>query len=177
MARSFKLAVNILGTPGKRDVKQYLSEMGAPIEGKSELLKIPSIILNSMFFLDHINRAVHPESPYDAPLLPFNIRAGHMFLSEYDADFSRATMDGDLSRDFCPEDVLKRIKCPMLLLWAGAYRHENWGLIGALDENNLERVVALVEDLQWVKIPGAHEIHMTEPRRYIDEITKFVNKL
>jgi pimeloyl-ACP methyl ester carboxylesterase len=177
MTRNFKLAVDILGVPGKRDVERYLSEVGIPVEGKSELLKIPSFIIKSMFFMDRLNRAVRPDSPYDTPFLPYNMRAGNKFLSEYDTDFSRATIEGDLSRDFCPEDALKRVKCPMLLLRADAYRHETWGLVGAMDDKDLERVVSLVENLQCVQISGAHEIHLVQPRRYMDEVIKFVDAL
>ena len=177
MIRNFKVAVDILGKPGKRDVEGYLSEVGIPVEGKSELLKIPTFIIKIMFFLDRINRAVHPDTPYDTPFLPYNMRAGQKFLSEYDTDFSRATIDGDLSRDFCPEEALKRVKCPMLLLWAGAFRHETWGLVGAMEDKDVERVSTLVDDLQCVQISGGHEIHMVQPRRYIDELTKFIDDL
>ncbi len=177
MTRNFKLAVDILGKPGERDVKGYLSEMGIPVEGKSELLKIPPFIIKGMFFLDRINRAVRPNSPYDTPFLPFNMRAGNKFLSEYDTDFSRATIDGDLSKGFDPEETLKRVKCPMLLLWVHATRHETWGILGALDESDLQRITALVDDLRCIDIPGAHEIHLVQPQRYIDEIMKFVDNL
>jgi pimeloyl-ACP methyl ester carboxylesterase len=105
------------------------------------------------------------------------MRAGYKFLSEYDTDFSRATIGVDLSRDFCPEDALKRIKCPMLLLRADAYRHETWGLVGAIDDNDLERIVSLVDDLACVQVSGGHEIHLVQPQLYIDEIVKFVDHL
>lgn len=177
MARSFQLAVDILGKPGKRDIQRYLSEMGMPVEGKEELLKIPGFFLKGMFLLDRINRGLRPNSPYDTPLLPFNLRAGNKFLSEYDTDFSRATLDGDLSKDFDPEETLRQVKCPVLLLWAHATRHETWGIIGALDENDLQRMIALVDDLRYVDIPGGHEIHMVQPQRYIDEIYQFVEDL
>jgi pimeloyl-ACP methyl ester carboxylesterase len=177
MARSFRLAVDILGRPGERDVERYLSETGAPLEGKSELLKIPSFILKTMFLMARLNRALRPNSPYDVPFLPCNMRAGHKFLSEYDTDFSRATLDGDLSKDFSPEEALKQVKCPMLLLRSDGYRHETWGLVGAMDDSDLERVVSLVDDLQCVQISRGHEIHMLQPQRYIDEVTKFVDNL
>jgi len=177
MARNFKLAIDILGKPGKRDVERYLSEVGIPVKGKSELLKIPPFIVKTMFFMDRLNRAMHPNSPYDTPFLPYNMRAGNKFLSEYDTDFSRATIDGDLSKGFDPEDALKRVKCPMLLLRADASHHETWGLLGAIDDNDLERIISLVDDLKVVQIPGGHEIHMLQPRRYIDEITQFVDHL
>jgi pimeloyl-ACP methyl ester carboxylesterase len=177
MARSFQLAVDILGRPGPRDVQRYLSEAGIPVAGKPDLLKIPPFILKGMFFMARINRALRPDHPYDVPLLPFNMRAGFKFLSEYDTDFSRATLDGDLSRDFSPEATLQRVKCPMLLLWAHGYRHETWGLVGAMDEKDVEQVVTLVDDLTVVDIPGGHEIHMVQPQRYVDELTKFVDGL
>lgn len=177
MARNFRLAVDILGKPGKRDVEQYLSEAGAPVEGKSELLKIPPFIIKIMFFLARLNRAVRPNCPYDIPLLSFNMRAGFKFLSEYDTDFSRATIEGDLSKDFSPEETLRQVRCPMLLLRADAYRHETWGLIGAIDDNDLERIVSLVDDLECIQIASRHEIHMLQPQRYIDEVTKFVDNL
>ncbi len=177
MANNFRLAVDILGKPGERDVEGYLSQVGVPVEGKSELLHIPPFIIKTMFFLARLNRAVRPNSPYEVPFLPFNMRAGFKFLSEYDTDFSRATLDGDLSKDFSPEETLKRVKCPMLLMRAHASRHETWGLLGAIDDNDLERIVSLVDDLKVVQIPGGHEIHMVQPKRYIDELIEFVDDL
>jgi pimeloyl-ACP methyl ester carboxylesterase len=93
MSYSFRTAVDILGKPGERDIEGYLSRMGAPVEGKTAQLKIPPFILKIIFFLDRLNKAVRPNRPYDTPLLPFNMRAGNKFLSEYDTDFSRATHD------------------------------------------------------------------------------------
>ena len=77
-----------------------------------------------MFFLARINRAVRPNSPYNVPFLPFNFRTGYEFPSKYATDFYRATVESDLSNDFSPEEALKQIKHPMLLLRADAYRHE-----------------------------------------------------
>ena len=105
------------------------------------------------------------------------MRAGLKFLSEYDTDFSRATLDGDLSKDFSPEETLKRVGCPMLLLRVMASRHETWGIMGAIDDDDLERIISLVGDLQYIEISGAHEVHMTLSQTYIDEIEKFVGNL
>jgi hypothetical protein len=65
----------------------------------------------------------------------------------------------------------------MLLLRADAYRHETWGLIGAIDDNDLERIGSLVDDLQCIQISSRHEVHMLQPHRYIDEIMKFADNL
>lgn len=65
----------------------------------------------------------------------------------------------------------------MLLLRAEAYRHETWGLVGAMDDKDVERIAALVHDLKCIQIPGAHEIHLVQPQRYIDEVLAFVDDL
>lgn len=177
MHENFVIAIETLGGEGERDLEQYLSRVGIPVEGESELRKIPPFIVKLIMFLYQSNRTLRPNSPYDIPFLPFEIRAGCKFLSEYDTDFSRATIDGDLSKDFSPEETLKRVKCPILLMWAGATRHETWGIVGALDKDDLERVAALVDDFQYVTIPGGHAIHQGHPREYIDELVKFVDDL
>jgi len=178
MCRNFRVAVDTLGGEvGERDPEKYLMNMGAPAEGKTDLLMIPPFITKTMGLMYRLNRRLRPGSPYDVPFFPYNIRAGMKFLSEYDTDFSLATIDGRLSKDFDPEDALKRVRCPMLLLWAYATRHETWGIIGAMDENDLQLVGALVKDFRYVEIRGAHEIHMTQPRRYIDEVMRFVDDL
>jgi pimeloyl-ACP methyl ester carboxylesterase len=177
LSRNFELALEFLGKPGERDVEGYLSHMGAPAPGKDELLMIPTFIIKIIFLIDRVNRALRPNRPYDLPLMPYNMRVGYKFLSEYDTDFSRATLDGDLSKDFSPEDALKKVKCPVLLLRADAFSHETWGLVGAISDDDLERVITLVEDLRVVHIPGGHEIHIAQPRRYIDELTCFVDDL
>jgi len=177
MSNSFKVAIDVLGKPGERDITEYLSKMGIPAEGKAELLMIPPFILSLISFMYRLNRAVRPNHPYDVPFLPFNIRAGSKFLSEYDVDFSCATIDGRLSEGFSPDETLKRVKCPMLLLRADAYRHATWGLVGAIDDQDLECIISLVADLKYVQIPGRHEIHMTTPDRYIEELTRFIDDL
>jgi len=177
MSRNFQIAMDVLGKPGPRDVEGYFSHMGIPIEGKTELLNIPKIIVKGMFLLDSLTRPLRPKRPFDVPLLPFNMRAGYKFLCEYDTDFSRATIDGDLSKGFDPEDALRRVGCPMLLLKADAYRHDTWGIVGAIDDDDLQRIVSLVKDLQVVEVAGGHEIHMQQPQRYIDELTRFVDGL
>ncbi|MBN1313714.1 MAG: alpha/beta hydrolase [Anaerolineae bacterium] len=177
MCRNFEVAIETMGGEEERDPAKYLAQMGAPTEGKSELLMIPPFIVNFISFLFRLNQTLRPNCPYDAPLLPFDIRTGAKFLSEYDTDFSRATIDGDLSKNFSPEETLKRVKCPMFLLWAGATRHETWGILGAMDDDDLQRVMELVNDFRFVKIAGQHAIHMTHPREYIDELVKFVDDL
>jgi len=177
MLRSFQNAVDILGKPGERDVEGYFLQMGIPAPGKPDLLLIPRFIVKTIFFLYRLNRSLRPQTPYDVPFLPFNIRTGLKFLAEYDTDFSRATIDGDLSKDFDPEEFLKRVKCPMLLLRVHAIQHETWGLLGAIGDDDLARIASVVEDLKVIEVSGAHEVHLVRPDIYLRELIKFVDDL
>ncbi len=49
--------------------------------------------------------------------------------------------------------------------------------MGAIDDNDLERIILLANDLQCVQIPGGHAIHHEQPVRYIEELIKFVDNL
>lgn len=172
--RNFKIAVETLGKPGPRDPAAYLAQMGAPFPNETELRLIPPFIVKIIAGMANLNRKLNPKAPYDVPLLPFSMRTGMKFLSEYDTDFSRATIEGDLSRDFDPEDALRKVQRPMLLLRVKATRHVTWGILGAIDDNDLVRIKSLVKDLQVVEVDGRHEIHMDLPDLYIHELVQFV---
>jgi pimeloyl-ACP methyl ester carboxylesterase len=176
MSRNFRVAVDVLGRPGERDLRAYFAEMGIPAKDKPDLLKIPPFILDAIFFLYETNRRLRPAHPYDAPLLPYNIRAGFKFLSEYDTDFSLATIDGRLSQDFDPLATLRGVSCPLLLLRVAASRDPRWGLLGAMDDEDVRCVRELVRDVKVVELAGAHEVHMLQPERYIREVTAFAEE-
>lgn len=173
----FAAAIETLGGPGERDLEAMLMRLGVPVEGSAELRMIPPFAVKVILAMFRLNRALRPHRPYDVPLLPFNLRASLKFWSEYDPDFSRATLDGDLSEGFSPEQALRGVRCPMLLLRVPASRHETWGILGAIDDDDLRRIEALVDDLRVVEIPGKHEIHMESPERYVEELTRFVDEL
>lgn len=177
MNRTFRLAVDILGATEPHDVERYLVAVGVPKQGQSELQHIPPFIMKALFWLYRRHRRRHPDRPFDVPFLPFNMRAGLKSMLEYDTDFSRATADGDLGAGFYPDETLSRITCPTLLMKATATRHEEWGIMGAMDDADLARVVSLVKDIRVVHIPCRHEIHMLRPREYSETLIGFVTDL
>ncbi|MCA9657259.1 MAG: alpha/beta hydrolase [Myxococcales bacterium] len=177
LAHTFRTAVATLGGE-RRDLRAFHAQMGIPNpKGGDELLRIPAPIVRLGDLLLRAHRRLRPRRPYDLPLLPFNLRASLKFLSEYDPDFSRATVEGDLSAGFAPEATLAAIRCPVLLLRVPATRHPTWGILGAIDDDDLLRIKALVGDLEVVEFPGRHEIHMQQPERYVAEVTCFVDDL
>lgn len=174
MSRLFQIAIDELGDPGGPDLEGYLGEMGAPKPGSDEVQKIASGFVKLVGRLFSFAKWLRPEHPWDAPLLPYSMRAGAKFLTEYDVDFSAATLDGRLSAGFDADATLSAIECPVLYLHASWSRHESWGLLGAADDRDVERVKTLVKQLQVVELTSAHEIHLSKPELYLREVGAFL---
>jgi pimeloyl-ACP methyl ester carboxylesterase len=177
MAHMFQVAIDTLGDPAGGDLEAYLGKMGTIKDGQDELLMIPKSVLKFLMALYRINRWLKPKQPYDLPFLPFEMRVGVKFFIEYDVAFSRATLDGRLSEGFDPEDALKKVSCPMLLLQAAWSRHKTWGLLGAMDAADVQKIKSLVKDLRYVHIDSSHGIHIGEPHWYLQQVDAFINKI
>jgi pimeloyl-ACP methyl ester carboxylesterase len=176
MTYMFQAAVDTLGSPQGRDLEAYLSRMGIPQEGKDELLLIPAPIARGFVTLFKIVQAIKPNRPYDAPFLSYEMRAGVKFFMEYDVDFSRATIDGRLSQGFDPQEALRQVECPMLLLQASWSRDKTWGLLGAMDDQDVGKIRSLVKDVRYAHIDSGHGIHIGEPQWYLEQVNSFLEE-
>ncbi len=176
MRRMFQVAIDNLGSPGGPNLEAYLANSGAPKEGQEELLMVPPAVLKILMALYAVNRRLKPSQPYDVPFLPFEMRVGVKFFMEYDVDFSKATIDERLSRDFDPVDALKKVQCPMLLMQAHWSRHAYWGLLGAMDSQDVEKIKSLVGNLRYAFIDSSHGIHIGEPKWYLQQVETFLQQ-
>ena len=176
MHRLFETAIETLGKP-KRDIKGFFAKQGIPIEGKEKLLLMPSFIASYRAMSLEFNRKIRPSKPYDLLNARFDERAGLKFISEYDVDFSKATIDGRLVEGFNPEETLKKIKCPVLLIHAYWSRHKTWGLLGALDNNDVEKIRSIVKDIKVVKVNAIHDVHLAEPKIFIKTVSEYLENL
>jgi pimeloyl-ACP methyl ester carboxylesterase len=176
--RLFEVMVDNLGKE-ERDILGFFQSQGIPNpkEGKDDLLLIPNWIAKFIVGLFNVNKRVRPARKYDVPLLPFNGRTGFKFMSEYDVDFSKATIDGRLTADFDPEATLAKIKCPVLLIQANWSRDEHWGILGALDDEGVEKIRSLVKDLKHLKVEAQHDVHLSKPEVFIPVVTEFLGEL
>jgi pimeloyl-ACP methyl ester carboxylesterase len=176
MHRLFEIAIETLDKP-ERDIKGFFLKQGIPIEGKENLLYMPSFIAAYRAISLDINKKLQPKRPYDLLNARFDQRAGLKFISEYDVDFSRATIDGRLSENFDPEDILKKIKCPVLLIHAYCSQHKTWGLLGALNDDDVNKIRSILKDVQVVKVDAMHDVHLSKPKLFIKVVDDFLNKL
>jgi len=177
MRRMFQVAIDTLGAPAGPDLEAYLAHSGAPKEGQEELLMIPPAVLKILMALYKVNQWLKPRQPYDVPFLPFEMRVGVKFFMEYDVNFSKATIDGRLSRNFDPVDALKKVKCPMLLMQAHWSRHPYWGLLGAMDAADVQKIRSLVKDVRYAFIDSGHGIHVGEPDWYLQQVEAFLKEV
>ena len=92
MYRLFETAIETLGKPN-RDIKGFFAKQGIPIEGKEKLLMMPSFIASYRSMSIEFNKKIRPSKPYDLLNATFDQRAGLKFISEYDVDFSKATIE------------------------------------------------------------------------------------
>jgi pimeloyl-ACP methyl ester carboxylesterase len=174
MTYIFQTAIDALGEPKGRDLLAYFSHMGIPKAGQEELMLIPMPVAKALVGWIAISRKLKPRHPYDMPCVPYEQRVGVKFMMEYDVDFSVATIDGRLSAGFDPEEALKKVTCPVPLMQANWSRDESWGLLGAMDANDVERMRALVPDARYAKVDSGHAIHIGEPDGYLDQVQSFL---
>jgi len=176
MHRLFETAIETFGKP-KKDIKGFFAKQGIPIEGKEKLLLMPSFIASYRAMSFEFNKKIRPSRKYDLLNARFDQRAGLKFISEYDVDFSKATIDGRLTEGFDPEGTLKKIKCPVLLIHAYWSRHKTWGLLGALDDSDVEKIRSIVKDIKVVKVNAMHDVHLAKPKTFIKVVSDFLQSL
>jgi pimeloyl-ACP methyl ester carboxylesterase len=172
----FETMVECLGKQ-KRDILGYFMKQGIPKVGHEKLFLIPPWIAKFIVGLFELNKKFRPSKKYDIPLAPFSGRVGFKFLSEYDVDFSKATIDGRLTEGFDPENTLKKIKCPVLLIQARWSRHKTWGLLGALDDNDVDKIRSIVKTLKHVKVNAIHDVHLAKPKIFIKVVNDYLESL
>jgi pimeloyl-ACP methyl ester carboxylesterase len=173
MYRLFDVAVECLDKP-ERDVLGFFMKQGIPKDGHEELFLIPPWIAKFIVGLFELNKKFRPSKMYDIPLAPFSGRVGFKFLCEYDVDFSKATIDGRLTEGFDPEETLKKIKCPVLLIQARWSRHKTWGLLGALDDDDVKKISSIVKNIKVVKVNAIHDVHLSSPKLFIKEVNEYL---
>lgn len=176
MNRLFETAIETLGKP-VRDIRGFFAKQAIPIEGKEGLLFMPSFIASYRSISLNLNKKIRPSRPYDLLNARFDQRAGLKFISEYDVDFSEATIDGRLTEGFEPEETLKKILCPVLLIHAFWSRHYSWGLLGALDENDVNRIKSNLKNVQVIKVNAMHDVHLSKPKKFIEVVDDFLDDL
>ncbi len=169
-------AVAMIDSPKGRNISAFFAGFELPSESGKEVMKMPKFLSTFISIFVNVYQAGNMNKRIDLPFLPLPIRLFVRGLSEYDPGFSKAFLDNSMHEDFDHGKVLSRIKCPVLLIRANSFHHEKWGLVGAMEDRDVEKVKLLVKDLQYLRINSTHMVHIEQPRRFIAEINRFYSQ-
>lgn len=168
-----KYFVETLGDPKNRDLGDYIRRP-YPVNEGGEEKQAPNWFVNIMSWIIRRYERSHPGQPVDIAWFPSFLRVGLKALSMFDPDFARAFVDGRFYEGLDHTEALRRVKCSMLVLHGDWFRHPNFGLVGAMDDQDAARIQELVPQAQYKKIEGAnHVIHAFKPDQFIEAVETF----
>ena len=140
--------------------------------GNKRIKKIPN------WFANWLSRKIkkfqnkYPNKPI-AVGFPDSLRLLIKSLSMFDPDFARAFVDGRFYDGINHEEAFKKTKCPIMLIHADWKRYENFGLVGAFDEDDAKLAISLAPQIIYKKVSGNHVIHAFKPKKFTELLTEF----
>lgn len=169
--RGLEHIATALGNPDNRNLADYFRGLELP-RSETRTKKLPE------WFVRVLERGIarhaskHPGEPagLDVWWLPASLGEIFRSLSMFDPDFARAFVDGRIYGDFSHERALRVTMCPVLLLHGDFKRFEKHGLVGALDDDDANRVRELAPQTRYVKIRANHVIHRYKPREFVGAV-------
>lgn len=165
--------VDALGDVDNRDLADYLRGTELPVKQGRRVKRVPDWVVDIFSWMIRRHQKQHPGEPVDLAYLPGSLRVLFKSLSQFDPDFARAFVDGRFYVGIDHAEALQRVHCPMLVLHANWFRHPDFGLVGALDDDDAARIKALVPQAQYLKIPANHVIHYREPQKFVQAVVDF----
>ncbi len=172
-----QMAVETLADTEPPDVAAFLRGLQIPTQGKVRISALPRSIVASIAVYMRLYQRLHPGEPLDLKLMPYPVRMMVRGFSSYDPEFSRAFLDGSAGAGFDHADALARVQCPTLLIHCNSFLHDEFGLVGAMSQDDATRVRGLVADIRYVPIQGGHVVHQESPERFVTEIVGFAEEI
>ncbi len=166
-----KHLVDKIGNIEDRDLADYFRDMEMPASEK-RIKKIPNWFANWLSKKIKKFQNKYPDKPISVGF-PDSLRLLIKSLSMFDPDFSRAFVDGRFYDGINHEEAFKKTKCPIMLIHADWKRYENFGLIGAFDEDDAKLAISLAPQIIYKKVSGNHVIHAFKPKKFIELLTEF----
>ncbi len=166
-----KHLVKQIGNVENRDLANYFRDMEIPAFDK-RIKKIPEWFINFLSRKIKKFQNAYPGKPIEIGILD-SLNLLIKSLSMFDPDFARAFVDGRFYEGINHEEALKKTTCPIMLIQASWKRYENYGLVGALDDDDVERVISLARQTIKRKVIANHVIHAFKPKKYVELLTEF----
>ena len=166
-----KHLVDQIGNIPDRDLANYFKDMEVPASDK-RIKKIPN------WFVSWLSRKIkkfqnkYPDSPVEIGF-PDSLRLLIKSLSMFDPDFARAFVDGRFYDGIDHAEAFEKTECPILLIQADWKRYENYGLVGAFDDDDAQHAISLAPQIIYKKVSANHVIHAFKPKEYIKLLSEF----
>ncbi|MHA1961322.1 MAG: alpha/beta fold hydrolase [Candidatus Thorarchaeota archaeon] len=155
-----------------RELAREFMKIKRPVKG-GKLRGVPAILAYYIAF--RIRRSQKRES--GEPSLSGRLGKLIDMLYTFDIDFSQAFLDGRVYEGLDHADALSRAECPMLLLHANWLRHPDYGLVGAMDDDDAANAKELAPEMQYKRIDSDHVVHSHNPEVFVREVVEFAAAL
>lgn len=168
-------AVGVLGGGEDRRLADYFRGQEMPVS-EHRVKRVPD------WAVDLIDRGVrrwdeaHPGEPSGIRAWWAPRSFGEFFraLSMFDPDFARAFIDGRMYGDFSHEHALGEVGVPILLMHARWMWLDAYGLVGAMDDQDVARVVRIAPQTRVRTFATVnHVIHRYDSRGYVRAVRSF----
>jgi pimeloyl-ACP methyl ester carboxylesterase len=121
-----------------------------------------------------LQQTLSPGNPVDLKFLPTPARIMTRGISQFDGNFAKAFVQGTVGEGFDHATTLSKITQPILFLHANWFMHQG-RLLGALDDQDVERVRSLVKgEWKYVRMNCGHAIAIAAPEKEAEEIIRWV---
>lgn len=98
-------------------------------------------------------------------------------MSQFDGHFSRAFVEGTAGRDFDHATALPIVRQPTLFLHANWHVRPDGRLVGALTDDDVDRVRSLIGGpFDYVRLDAGHAIPIDSADREYQEILAFLDR-
>jgi pimeloyl-ACP methyl ester carboxylesterase len=167
--------VEKIGNVHNRDLAEYFRGLELPVSDK-KTKRMPD------WFVEWLSKRIkkveqrHPGRPIEVGYME-RLNLLVKSLSMFDPDFARAFVDGRFYEGLNHAEALRRVQCPVLLLHADWKRYEQYGLVGAMDDDDARRVSEFASQTVYQKISANHVIHSFKPKQYIKAVKEFAETL
>lgn len=138
--------------------------------------KVSSVPRSAAYFISFLIR-LSQKFRSGKPSLPGKLGIIVDVLVNFDADFSQAWVDGRIYEGLDHAAALKQATCPMLLLHANWVRHPDYGLSGAMDDDDAAKARELAPGLIYKRIDSEHVIHNHKTDQFIAAVDEFMADL
>lgn len=166
MSKELKESRSIGGLAG------CFTKISRPLEN-GKIRKIPR---SGAYFIAFLIRASQ-KLKGGKPALPGTLGKILDVMTTYDPDFSQAFVDGRIYEGLDHAEALQRAECPMLLIHANWHRHPEYGLVGAMDDDDAARARELVPEMSFKRIDSEHVIHSHNPEKFVASVKEFISQL